>query len=316
MEIPTVKKDHLPDMAALFVQNLKQLRSKVPVLPDLMEDTARISGMLEGLHKKCAGVVALDGGKVIGYMLWFLVDEFRNTDRRAAYCPEWGHATIAASKPEIYRAMYRAAATRWAEAGCRCHCISLLAHDRQAQDVWFWNGFGLLVVDAIRSVSLLDVPAPGGITIRRASPDDVGAISILEVEHAEHYTQAPVLMDAYEPRGISALTQSMSEPKNSIWLALDGNLYAGYMRFVVGNEDSLAVVRAPDGFANTGVYIRPQYRGRKIAVAMLNAAMQHYADQGYKRVSVDFESFNPEAAAFWPKYFELVGLSVMRVPER
>jgi hypothetical protein len=31
--------------------------------------------------------------------------------------------------------------------------------------------------------------------------------------------------------------------------------------------------------------------------------------------AVNFESFNPEAATFWMRYFEPVGLSVMRVPE-
>jgi hypothetical protein len=57
------------------------------------------------------------------------------------------------------------------------------------------------------------------------------------------------------------------------------------------------------------------YRGRKAAVALLDAALRDYADRGLTCCAVNFESFNPEAASFWMKYFDPVGLSVMRVPE-
>jgi hypothetical protein len=56
------------------------------------------------------------------------------------------------------------------------------------------------------------------------------------------------------------------------------------------------------------------YRGRK-ALALWDAALRDYADRGLTCCTVNFESFNPEAAPFWMKYFDPVGLSVMRVPE-
>src|SRR6185369_15131341 len=98
----------------------------------------------------CPGVVALNGSKLVGYMGWYLVDHFRGTERKCAFCTEWGHGAIEEAKPEIYRAMYRVAAQYWSDSGCDAHGLTLLAHDRQAQEVWFWNGFGLTVVDAIR----------------------------------------------------------------------------------------------------------------------------------------------------------------------
>jgi hypothetical protein len=49
---------------------------------------------------------------------------------------------------------------------------------------------------------------------------------------------------------------------------------------------------------------------------MLDAALRDYAARDFRRCSVDFESFNPEAAAFWLRYFEPVCYSVLRVPER
>jgi GNAT superfamily N-acetyltransferase len=67
--------------------------------------------------------------------------------------------------------------------------------------------------------------------------------------------------------------------------------------------------------AITGAYTRPHFRGQGVAPALLDAASRHYRDLGYERCSVDFESFKPEAAQFWMKYFIPVCLSVMRHPE-
>lgn len=314
MEVTTFKKDYLPDMAGMFVQNFKKLRSAVPALPGLMEDTDRVISMLVELSDACPGVVALEGGKLLGYMGWFIVDHFRETERKGAYCPEWGHGAVEEAKPQIYRAMYRMAAKYWADSGCHTHALTLLAHDRQAEKVWFWNGFGLTVVDAIRSTHPLEGVLPGDICVRKAALDDVEALQVMELEHWQHYRQPPILMEAYHPADADTLTHFISEPQNSIWLARDANDYMGYLRFDANMSD--AVAAAPDRIANTGAYIRPQYRGRNAATAMLDAALRDYADQDYRRCSVDFESFNPEAVSFWLRYFEPVCFSLIRIPER
>lgn len=48
---------------------------------------------------------------------------------------------------------------------------------------------------------------------------------------------------------------------------------------------------------------------------MINAALREYAARGFTCCAVDFESFNPEAAVFWPRHFTPVGHSLVRVPE-
>jgi ribosomal protein S18 acetylase RimI-like enzyme len=313
MEIAAFKTDYFPEMAALFVENFKRLRQSVPLLPDLLESQDRVIPMLRDWLAGCPGVVALDGGKVVGYLGWFLVDAFRGTERRGAYVPEWGHAAL---DPVTYRVMYRAAAIHWREAGCGVHTITLLAHDDAALKVWFWSGFGMLVVDAIRPMRPLDAAPPTGIQIRQADTSDLEALCALEIEHARHYTEPPVLMSAYEPKTADMLAAFLGEPHASLWLALDGSTAAGYMRFQQDGGSGVAVVDAPDQIANTGAFIRPAYRGRKVASALLDTALRHYAAQGFTRCSVDFESLNPEAVSFWLRFFEPVCFSLTRVPER
>jgi ribosomal protein S18 acetylase RimI-like enzyme len=123
-------------------------------------------------------------------------------------------------------------------------------------------------------------------------------------------------MAAHETEDAEDFTEFLGNPTNSIWLALDGKTPVGMMRFECNEDGAVAIVDAPDKIAISGAYIRPQYRGRRAAPAILDAALRDYAAQGFARCSVDFESFNPEAATFWIKYFDPVCLSVTRVPER
>jgi ribosomal protein S18 acetylase RimI-like enzyme len=316
MEIAPFKKDYLPDMAEIFVQNYRKLRSNVAILPESMEDTDHVVAMLTSLLDNCPGVVALNAGKLLGYMGWYVVDHFRGTDWTAAYCPEWGHGTLQGENPEIYRVMYREAAKHWVDSGCQVHALTLLAHDRDAEKVWFWNGFGLAVIDAIRPMQPLESSLPTNLCIRKATPGDVEALRMMEVEHWQHYGQPPILMQAYHPDDTDALVHFLNEPHNSIWLAMDDNNYLGYLRFDASNSDSVAIVAAPDGVAATGAYVRPQYRGRGFATIMLDAALRGYAGQGFRHCSVDFESFNSEAVSFWLRFFEPVCFSLFRVPEK
>jgi GNAT superfamily N-acetyltransferase len=106
----------------------------------------------------------------------------------------------------------------------------------------------------------------------------------------------------------------LSHPKNSVWLAMQDEPM-GFMRFEGSSDGAADVVSADTTVAITGAYIRPAYRGRRAAASLLDAALRYYAQQGAERCAVDFESFNPEAAAFWMRYFEPVCLSLLRVPE-
>jgi ribosomal protein S18 acetylase RimI-like enzyme len=320
MEIMPLRSDHIADAAALFVANFRRLRQTVPATPADMEDPQRTAALLDGMLLDCPGIAAFERGKLIGYMGWWILDNFRGTPRRAALVPEWAHGTVHLgmdeSRPGIYRAMYRAAAAHWVEAGCQAHAVTLLASDKVAERTWFWSGFGLTVIDAVRPVQPLDAHIPSGLVIRKATLEDVGLLAEIEAEHWEHYAQPPTLMVPQPPDGAAEFTTLLSTPQNSAWLALDQGQPAAYMRFEAGSHGAAQIVQAENTFAITGAYTKPAYRGKGAAPALLNSAIKDYAQRGYTCCAVDFESLNPEAAAFWMKYFQPVCLSVVRIPER
>jgi ribosomal protein S18 acetylase RimI-like enzyme len=303
------------EAAALFVRNFKQLRRAVPALPDRLENTDEVASRLDHLFEQCPGVIAVEDDRLLGYLGWFIVDRFRETDRKGAYIPEWGHATIDEHRPEIYRALYRTAAEQWSAARCGVHAITLLAHDQAAQQAWFWNGFGLTVVDAVRPMQPLNLSVTTDLVIRKATLKDVHALAELDAEHWQHYTRAPIFMTPRESSTADRFAEFLSRPKNSIWLALDRETPIGLMRYGGYDFDGVAVVESGQTIGITGAYVRPAYRGRKAAVALLDVALRDYAARGFTCCTINFESFNPEAATFWMKYFEPVGLSVVRIPE-
>jgi ribosomal protein S18 acetylase RimI-like enzyme len=316
IEIQPLREAHLERAAALFVQKFKQQRQAVPQLPASLADPAPTLPRLEARLRAGCALAALDKGRLLGYLAWYLVDDFRSAGRKGAYVPVWGHAAGAEDLPAVYAALYRAAATSWTAAGCQVHCISLPAYDQELHKVWFWNGFGLAVVDAVRSLQPLGAPLPTELTIRKASVEDAEALAVLEQEHWRHYAAAPILMaETKAPTAAPGFREFLQQPHNSVWWALSGAHPAGFMRFEGHSHGATELVQSPDTIAITGAYTRPAYRGLGAAPALLDAALQHYAAQGFARCAVDFESFNPEAARFWMKYFDPVVFSLMRHPE-
>ena len=314
-QIIPFREEFLSEAAAVFIANYKKQRQAVPILPDRMENTQKVVELLRKLFQSSKGIAAVENGRLTGYMGWFLIEGFRNTDRKGAYCPEWGHAVDGGSPATTYLAMYRAAAAQWHTAGCQVHALTLLANDKTAERFWFWNGFGMIVVDAIRSVQPLGVQPSKHLTIRRAELEDAEAIAILEAEHWRHYAEPPTLMAPQTPEDAAAYRKFLSQPRKSVWLALDGKEPAGYMRFVEKSSGAANIVESETTIAIDAAFTRPQYRGQGAAAGMLEAGLRYYGAMGYERCSVDFESINPEASLFWMKYFEPVCISVNRQPE-
>jgi len=315
MEIDAFHREHIPEAAALFVRDYTRLRRAVPVLPEVMQARGHMEKMLADCFDAASGVIVLEQGRVAGYLCWFLVDRFRETVRRAAYVPEWGYSCVEEHKERITRALYRAAAEAWSAAACQVHAITLLADDHRAEKAWFWNGFGLAVVDAVRPLMPLPELPESGLLIRRATPADAQALTALDEEHWVHYSRSPVFMARRHGMSSADNREFLSRPKNSVWLACQDEELIGFMRYEGYDFDSAAILESEDGITITGAYVRPEYRGQKVAAALLNAALQDYRMRGLKYCAVNFESYNPEAAVFWMKYFQPVCYSLMRVPE-
>jgi GNAT superfamily N-acetyltransferase len=317
MEIVPFTADHIPQAANLFIKKFQLLKERVPALPDDMSDPVQVSDRLEKALALNPGTAVVENGRLSGYIMWFIIPGFRAENRKAGYSPEWAHAAVDNRQAQVYQALYRSAAAHWQLAGCNTHAVTLLAGDAAVEKFWFWNGFGLSVIDAVRLCSSrLGMNPNPEIRIRPAENSDIPLLCEIEAEHWQHYTEPPVLMAAHPPDGEAQFAAFLSVENNSAWLAFDGSQLAGYLRLESGSTGAASIVRSSCTAAITGLYVRPQQRGKGIAAALLDSALEYYAHLGFRFCSVDFESFNPEASGFWLKHFAPVCQSVIRVPER
>jgi ribosomal protein S18 acetylase RimI-like enzyme len=232
------------------------------------------------------------------------VDDFRETGRKGTYIPVWGHGEAEESRPAVRLALYRAAAVMWTEAGCKTHGAGYLPVDEGAERFWFWNGFGLTGVDAIRPMQPIEVACPAGLAVRKARVDDAPAVALLESEHMRHYSAPPVWMTVRHPVTAEGYAEFLSSPQNAVYLAEAGGEPVGYIRFEAKSSGATEIVQSEGTVAISAGYTRARRRGQGTAGAILDAALQDYAAAGYERCSVDFESFNPQASAFWLRYPE------------
>lgn len=316
LTITALQPEHVPTAAGLYAENFQRLHQRAPLLPSTLEDPAFVAEKLGGLARHASCLAAWDGDRLVGFLGWFLVDGFRRTPRRGAYMPEWAHTTVEGDRrPTVYRALYRAASAQFAPGGAGVHAITLLAGEPDTEQTWYWSGFGLTVVDAIRPTEPIGAPLPAGLVIRRAVPADAPRLAQIDSEHCLHYTQPPIFMALPPADSAEHFAGFVTKPGNTIWIAEDGDHLAGFMRFQTGDYDGVELLNAPGMVGCNGAYVRPAYRGRGIAPALLDAALTHYAAQGIERLSVNFESLNPEASSFWMRYFEPAAWSLTRVPE-
>jgi GNAT superfamily N-acetyltransferase len=310
VEMVSFTSDHADEAESMFVSSLEAHRIDVPAVPvDLCG-----AGVVAGRLRDMTGVAAIEEGRLLGYLTaWFPIEEFRGADRTGAYVPEWAHGVLEERRTTVERALYRAASAAWDAAGCDVHAITLLASPG-AVDPWFWSGFGMGTVDAIRPMEPLKSPVPTTCTVRRATLNDVAVLVGLDLEHVRHYAAPPVFMVPPDAMDEAAWTTFLSRPGNSAWLAEDGAGPFGFMRFdrEFGGADS---IESTTGVFISGAYVRTEHRGRAAASSILHAALRHYADEGMSFCAVDFEAFNPEATAFWLRYFAPVCYSLMRTPE-
>ena len=78
------------------------------------------------------------------------------------------------------------------------------------------------------------------------------------------------------------------------------------------NEDVCTLIVDEQTTSIYGAFTKENVRGKGVATALLNHALERAREAGYRRCAVDFESMNLEGARFWLRYFSPVCFSLLR----
>ncbi|MCI9315047.1 MAG: GNAT family N-acetyltransferase [Lachnospiraceae bacterium] len=219
------------------------------------------------------------------------------------------NAAVSIKRPAIYAAMYQAAGEKWIKTGAVSHAICLYAHDEELQQQFFRYGFGLRCLDAVRPMELIDCETCAGYDFTELPKAECHFVYPLHLALYRHYCESPFFMYRVPETQEEFMVSSMQEGARYFVAKQNGKICA-FVKISVPGETFVA--RGDTYRHIRGAYCLPEHRGKGLYQNLLNFTISVLKREGYTRLGVDFESFNPTARGFWLKYFTAYTNSVVR----
>lgn len=297
---------YIEDAAKIVLEAYKVERNSVEILPwheDYLQIMMQDMSSLPGSEAGVAGFAALEGGKLLGFIAGGYPVERFFSSHKGVYVPLTCHGAAGQHRRLVYQRLYEAVSGAWVREGRLTHCLSMFAHDAEAVDAWYWLGFGLRCVDAIRPLTdVEDANRESGLKIRKAGPEDAETLYPLHLEHCGYYRNAPLFMPSVDVEdGLEELRKWLMGKDQHLWVAYADDTPVSYMRIHRGGESFVS--DDPLMYNINAAYTTNATRGTGAGAQLLSAIVEWVREQGCVRLGVDYESFNIYGSRFWLRHF-------------
>ncbi len=315
LDIVPFQTAYAQDAAMMVLAGYRIERQSIPALPVYEDAEAMVQSIaaLAEATTELPGFAAMQEGRLVGFLAGYPIHEFFSS-HNGVYVPPHGHCAAGADRRLIYQRLYEAASAVWVGEKRLTHSLSFWAHDIEAQDTWYWLGFGLRCVDAVRPLTdVTGLVENTGLIIRKAAPEEAEGLFTLHTKHCEYYRSAPLFMPHVDVESNAGeFRRWLEEDGNHLWAAYAGGEVVSYMRVSQGCGNSFAT-RDAGTYHVTGAFTAPAARGTGAASQLLQAIVEWLRDRGQERLTVDYESFNNHGSRFWQKHFTSFLFSPVRV---
>ncbi len=307
-KIATMKKEEIPQVLELWHNQYKKYFSR-DFSPDFWEGGKKEieSFLLQGIKHDTA-IVAKENKEIAGYMAYMVVD-FHS--EKSAFCPIVGHAAIEEDKEQIYRAMYNYVSRKWIENNAFNHLWMIFCDDDKLKTMLYDIGFGSYVIDTCQKTSDVSLKINSPYRISTATLEDVNILYSLMEESRIYYVSPPIFLkrDVYTKEMITSFIKD-----NVVFIAWDGNTPIGFFGLTRSERYNIETLAVPDSgqIKGLGAFIIEEYRGRGIGKWLFKEVFDYCKDAKITYLHVNYETANPNASRFWPKYLKPVILSVRR----
>lgn len=306
MDILDFERKHVREAVELALTSYYEEQQYVKELPQVSDIPDLYSFAENGL-----GVAAFENEKMIGFLC--CCDPFDNvfnaTDVRGVFSPMGANAAVSESRSKIYAAMYQEAGKKWIKTGAVSHAICLYAHDEELQRQFYYYGFGLRCLDAIRPMELMDCKSCEGYNFVELSKAEFHTVYPLHLALYRHYCESPFFMNR-KPETQEEFVASSTQEGGRYFVARQNGKLCAFLKISVPGETFITTDKSYQHI--NGAYCLPEHRGKGVYQNLLNFTIAALKREGYTRLGVDFESFNPTARGFWLKYFTAYTHGVVR----
>lgn len=306
MNILNFEKQHIKEATVLALANYYDERQFVKDLPKVCNIPD-----LNYFAENRLGVVAIENEKIIGFLCCYepFDNAFRATDVKGIFSPMGANASISKNRSKIYAAMYQAAGAKWVQSGVVSHAICLYAHDEELQRQFYRYGFGLRCLDAIRPMELIDCKPCTDYDFAELPKSECYLVYPLYLALYRHYCESPFFMNRKPETQEEFMVSSMPEEVRYFVAKQYGKLCA-FLKISASGEAFIATGSTYRHI--TGAFCLPEHRGKGLYQNLLNFTISTLKREGFTRLGVNFESFNPTGRGFWLKYFTAYTNSVVR----
>lgn len=289
-------------------------KKSISFLPPDSDFINHIHSSIQNLFTIGSGIAAIIENRLVGFLAGFYVDEFFGR-YPGVYCPIFGHGATGKSRIDIYRGLYKHAADIWVKNKCVSHAITIFAHDHELVNHWFWQGFGMRCVDAIRETSSINIQNHSSAQIKKTVLKDAKKLSDIHANHNMYYRKSPMFMLKNDEDAVQEHKEWLSMENHHEWVAYHNDVPIGFIRISPTAETFVA--DHPFVMNINGAYVAENERRTGIGALLLNTVQEWLLQNGYPLCGVDFESINQLGSGFWMKYFTPYTYSlVRRIDER
>ena len=290
--------DHVGPAAMLLAERQRRLRQRRPELPEAFTDPETCRPLVaavcerEGAH----GVVAYRGADAAGFLVGFPRTE--PIWGRACWSPIEGSALASDLDAESMRDLYAAWAEHFVQRGYFRHYVHAPSDDADLMASWARTGFGQMQAHAVRDLDLA-AAALQGITIRRATPEDIDALEPLLPLVAHALMRPPayaISLPETIPTYRDSWAEELEEPAARHWVAVrDGRALA-----MASFYDAEPGPMVPDGAWELSLAMTlPEERGRGLVRALVATGFAAAREAGATHCVVDWRTASLPTHRSW-----------------
>lgn len=289
---------------------VKEYEAEYLKCPQLIRKDIRneVRELITEIFEHGFGKVAIDEGKVIGYLaFWGPFDGFFGLVK-GCFSPLGCSGFSGDHRNKLASQLFEAVSREQIKNNICAYALSRYAHDEEVGKSFVFNGFGIRCSDAIMKLSERAFTQNETLEIICKEADREERKQIIELKKGitKHLSQAP----AFFPTSLENFFSEEENEEGRIFIAKDKDEVIGYIK--VMEEGETFLTDDSNMYSLGSTFVREDYRGQKVAERLLEYICQTIEKEGKTYLGVDCETLNPTALRFWGKYFDNYTYSYIR----